>query len=66
LADDNLASLAAAEKRHPVTGNDNKDSGGIVKVETASSTNPNLRAKKTFVQELALYNGTFSDDTSCN
>lgn len=62
LVDDNLASLAATEKRHANPSDSKGDSDDVVRVETATSTPPAMRPKKTFVQELALYNGTFSDD----
>ncbi|KAF2740066.1 MFS general substrate transporter [Polyplosphaeria fusca] len=62
LADDKLSDLAAAEKRH-AHASDAKSSGDdIVQVETATSTPPGLRPKKTFVQELSVFNGKFCDD----
>ncbi|KAF2259038.1 MFS transporter-like protein [Lojkania enalia] len=61
LADDRLSDLAAAEKRHaqPV---DEKSSGDVVRVETTTTAPPGFRPKKTFLQELSVFNGTFSDD----
>lgn len=61
LADDHLADLAAIEKRH-AGGSDTKSGSDVVKVETANSTSPAYRPKKTFVQELAIFTGTYSDD----
>jgi hypothetical protein len=62
LADDHLEDLAAAEKRHGLALDGKSHSDEIVKVETATSTSPALRPKKTFVQELAVFTGTYSDD----
>ncbi|KAF2281389.1 MFS general substrate transporter [Westerdykella ornata] len=67
LADVNLEALAAAEKRHAGTDSSaespSKGSGSdVVKVETRTSTPPALRPKKTFVQELAVFTGTYSED----
>lgn len=63
LADDKLSELAAAEKRHAQPTDTEKPlSDEVVKVETATSTPPALRPKKTFVQELAIFTGTYSDD----
>ncbi|KAF2462963.1 MFS general substrate transporter [Lindgomyces ingoldianus] len=63
LADDKLADLAAAEKRHAHPSDIKSSNDDIVKVETRGSTTPPAsRAKKTFVQELALFSGTYSDD----
>jgi hypothetical protein len=61
LSNDNLAELAAVEKRH--AGNGEKgDSDDMVKVETATSRSPAMRPKKTFVQNLAIFSGTYSND----
>lgn len=61
LSDDNLADLAAVEKRH--AGNDEKaGSDDMVQIETATSSPPAMRPKKTFVQELAIFTGTYSND----
>ncbi|KAF1835749.1 MFS general substrate transporter [Decorospora gaudefroyi] len=61
LSNDNLADLAAAERRH--AGNTEKGgSDDMVKVETATSTPPATRPKKTFKQELAIFTGTYSND----
>lgn len=72
LANLNLPELAAAEKRHEAgalaAGNDSPTSidktaaADITRIETANQTSPALRPKKTFVQELALFNGTYCDD----
>jgi MFS family permease len=65
LANDNLDELAAAEKRHQNAATQDSSkaaSDDVVKVETTASTPPGLRAKKTFVQELAIFSGTYSDD----
>lgn len=61
LSNDNLADLAATEKRH--AGNSEKaGSDDMMKIETATSSPPALRPKKTYVQELAIFTGTYSDD----
>ncbi|KAL1792815.1 hypothetical protein ACET3X_009322 [Alternaria dauci] len=61
LSNDNLADLAAAEKRH--AGNAEKaESDDIMKIETANSSSPAMRPKKTYVQELAIFTGKYSDD----
>ncbi|ORY07936.1 major facilitator superfamily domain-containing protein [Clohesyomyces aquaticus] len=67
LVDDKLSDLAAAEKRHEQlgSGGDMKSTAGesdVVRVETHNSTSPAHRPKKTFIQSLSLYNGTFSND----
>jgi hypothetical protein len=63
LAEDHLADLATLEKRHAGVDTKNVDgSDEVVRVETTTSTPPALRPKKTFVQELSFFNGTFSDD----
>lgn len=58
LVDVNLEELAAAEKRHEVQFED------ISKTETVTSTNTthHVMAKKTFVQELAIFSGTHTSD----
>jgi MFS family permease len=61
LSNDNLADLAAVERRHA----GNVEKGGnddMVKVETTTSTPPGMRPKKTFVQNLAIFSGTYSND----
>jgi len=66
LADDNLASLAAVEKRHARQSPDSttKDltNDGITRFETNTSSPPTYGPKKTFVQELAVFTGTYSND----
>ncbi|CAI6339436.1 unnamed protein product [Periconia digitata] len=62
LAEDNLKDLSSVEKRHANTNVGASGDDGVTKVETTTSVAPALRPKKTFVQELAFYNGTFSDD----
>lgn len=63
LANDNLSELAAAEKRHLGAGDMSKTpSNDMIKVETATSMSPALRPKKTFVQELTVFTGTYSND----
>ncbi|KAF2027514.1 MFS transporter-like protein [Setomelanomma holmii] len=59
LSQDNLQDLAAVEARHAT---EEKGSDHMVKVETATSTPPGLKPKKTFVQELAIFTGTYSND----
>jgi len=60
LSQDNLADLAAVEQRHAHMGEKSEDD--MVKIETTTSTPPGLRQKKTFVQELAIFTGTYSED----
>ncbi|PSN63556.1 MFS transporter-like protein [Corynespora cassiicola Philippines] len=63
LADDRLADLAATEKRHGNNSDESKaESDHVAHVETATPTNLALRPKKTFVQQLAIFTGTYSDD----
>ncbi|KAF1996209.1 MFS general substrate transporter [Amniculicola lignicola CBS 123094] len=64
LAEDNLAELAAAEKRHGHgdASPDSKSATDVVKIETANSSSPAYRPKKTYVQELAIFSGVYSDD----
>ncbi|PVI06718.1 MFS general substrate transporter [Periconia macrospinosa] len=62
LAEDNLEDLAAAEKRHAGGKGVETSVDGVARVDTATSVPPALRPKKTFIQELAFINGTFSDD----
>lgn len=62
LAHDNLSELAAIERRHAGTSPEKDPENDILRVETHTSTTPALRPKKTFTQELSLFNGTFSDD----
>ncbi|KAF1963084.1 MFS general substrate transporter [Byssothecium circinans] len=62
LANDNLTGLAEVEKRHAATGDTKDGDDGMLKVETSTSNSPVVRPKKTFVQELAIFNGTYSDD----
>jgi len=63
LADDKLSDLAEMEKRNQGSG---KGEEQVVKIESGSGTPPGTppasRPKKTFIQELAFVNGTFSDD----
>jgi MFS family permease len=60
LSQDNLADLAAVEQRHAHMGEKSEDE--MVKIETTTSTPPGLRQKKTFVQELTIFTGTYSED----
>jgi hypothetical protein len=60
LSQDNLQDLVAVERRHANMGEKGDDD--MIKVETATSTPPGLRPKKTFVQELAIFTGTYSTD----
>jgi MFS family permease len=61
LSNDNLAELAAIEKRY--AGHEEKaESDDMMKIETATSSPPAMRPKKTFVQELAIFSGTYSND----
>jgi hypothetical protein len=61
LSQDNLQDLAAVEKRHAGLG-ENGGSDEMIKVQTTTSAPPGLRPKKTFVQELAIFTGTYSTD----
>jgi hypothetical protein len=60
LSQDNLQDLAAVERRHAGLGD--KGSEEMIKVETTTSAPPGLRPKKTFIQELAIFTGTYSSD----
>jgi MFS family permease len=61
LSNDNLADLAAVERRH--AGRAEKGgSDEMVKIETTTSTPPAMRPKKTFVRNLAIFSGTYSND----
>lgn len=63
LSHENLADLAAIEKRHAYpNGIEKAESEEIIKIQTASSSPPALRPKKTFVQELTIFTGTYSTD----
>ncbi|KAF2447159.1 MFS general substrate transporter [Karstenula rhodostoma CBS 690.94] len=62
LAVDNLSELAAVEHRHAGGGKEKGPDNEMFRVETTTSTSPAFRPKKTFVQELSVFNGTFSDD----
>ncbi|KAL6710782.1 hypothetical protein ACN47E_007839 [Coniothyrium glycines] len=64
LSDDNLADLAAIERRRvdPNGISEKNASDDMIKVETALSSPPAMRTKKTFVQELAIFTGTYSSD----
>ncbi|KAF1851655.1 MFS general substrate transporter [Cucurbitaria berberidis CBS 394.84] len=63
LSNDNLADLAAVEKRHATPGNSQEKEGNdMVKIQTTTSSPPGRRPKKTFVQELAIFTGTYSSD----
>lgn len=62
LSDDNLADLAAIEKRHAdLHSVTEKGSDELLKVQTTTSS-PVLRPKKTFTEELAIFTGTYSSD----
>lgn len=66
LSNENLADLAAVERRHANAGHDpekaDTENDEIVKYQTTSSSPAALRPKKTFVQELAIFTGKYSDD----
>ncbi|KAF2850980.1 MFS transporter-like protein [Plenodomus tracheiphilus IPT5] len=66
LSNDNLSDLAAIERRHANAGTDpekaDTENEEVVKYETASSSPAALRPKKTYVQELAIFTGKYSDD----
>ncbi|KAH7361208.1 major facilitator superfamily domain-containing protein [Pyrenochaeta sp. MPI-SDFR-AT-0127] len=63
LSDDNLADLAAIEKRHAgLSSVTEKGSDELLKVQTTTSSPPVVRPKKTFRQELAIFTGTYSTD----
>ncbi|KAF1966206.1 MFS general substrate transporter [Bimuria novae-zelandiae CBS 107.79] len=61
LADENLSELAAVERRHEANL-EKDDENDMARLETTTTTPPALRPTKTFVQELSIFNGTFSDD----
>jgi hypothetical protein len=56
VKDDKLEQLAETEHRH-----DQKTDGEAARIQTISPTRP-VRPKKTFVQELAIFTGTYSHD----
>ncbi|KAH7075639.1 major facilitator superfamily domain-containing protein [Paraphoma chrysanthemicola] len=60
LSQDNLQDLAAVERRHAAAEKGSQDD--MVKLETTTTSPPGLRPKKTFVQELAIFTGTYSND----
>jgi hypothetical protein len=64
LSNDNLADLAAVERRHANPGGLGEKGGSdeMIKIQTATSSPPALRPKKTFVQELTIFTGTYSTD----
>ncbi|GAB7349175.1 hypothetical protein MBLNU459_g8110t1 [Dothideomycetes sp. NU459] len=61
LVNDNLENLAQVEKRHEQSLVENVE---LEKSETVTSSRSHhhSRVKKTFVQELAVFTGTYSDD----
>lgn len=63
LSNDNLADLAATERRHARLGSTEKEgSEDVVKLETTTSKTPAMRPRKTFVQQMAIFTGTYSND----
>ena len=60
IANDRLEDLAQVEKRHA----EQLENAGLEKTETVTtnSSEHRPRAKKTFVQELAVFTGTYCDD----
>lgn len=62
LSNDNLADLAKVEARHANAAMAEKETADLVHIQTSTSSPPGLRHKKTFVQELAIFTGTYSDD----
>ncbi|KAI8934732.1 hypothetical protein NX059_008422 [Plenodomus lindquistii] len=70
LSNDNLSDLVAIEKRHANAAVDPEKAetvkadteNEVLKYETASSSPPALRPKKTYLQELAIFSGKHSDD----
>jgi hypothetical protein len=60
LSNDNLADLAAVERRH-AGGPEKKGHDETVQIER-STTSPTIPPKKTFVQQLAIFTGTYSND----
>ncbi|KAF2745935.1 MFS transporter-like protein [Sporormia fimetaria CBS 119925] len=66
LADVNLDALAAAEKQHATVDMKPDSTKGsdadVAKVESDATTSPALRPKKSFVQELAVLTGKYSND----
>jgi len=60
LLNDNISDLADAEKRHATT----IESADLAKTETVTSTRQNHRPliKKTFIQELAIFTGSYTDE----
>jgi hypothetical protein len=62
LADDKLGDLAETEKRHARVADAKTTGDDIVRIETAASAPRTYRPKKTFLQELSVFNGRFSND----
>lgn len=62
LAEDNLSDLAVVERRHQGGSDEKATEDEAVRVETNASSPPVFRPKKTFIQELSVMNGSFSDD----
>ena len=62
LVDYKLEDLAATEKRHAQYSDSKSTNDGVVKVDTSASAPPVYGPKKTFVQELAVFTGVYSDD----
>jgi MFS family permease len=60
LSNENLADLAAVERRY-VGNSEKKRDDETVQIER-STTSPTIPPKKTFVQQLAIFTGTYSND----
>lgn len=63
-SEENLEKLASVEMRHVerTRGAENDTTKDIERTTTTVSSVGSIPPKKSFVQELALYNGTFVDD----
>lgn len=59
LADTDLKGLAAAEERHMMQGKGG--ASDLEKIQTTTSNRPTSQ-KKTYIQELAIFTGTYSND----
>ncbi|RMZ74316.1 mfs transporter [Pyrenophora seminiperda CCB06] len=62
LSTDNLADLAALEKKHGGDPEKMRDSDDIIKVEKTTSSTRMIPPKKTYLQSLAIFSGTYSDE----
>ncbi|KAA8618447.1 AraJ Arabinose efflux permease [Pyrenophora tritici-repentis] len=62
LSSDNLADLAALENKHGNDPEKMRDSDDMIKVEKTTSSTRLIPPKKTYLQSLAIFSGTHSDE----